>query len=153
MKIYRKSISASVSPAKNSGTTFYSASADDIIEAYGDVTLNVWVRKAFIERGLEAIDYDRNLFGSKVIDDVLYICVTDGQDIEVDGELVNPEEALEIYTPYELSEYIRPASKDIISRYITEYEIIIPDFDNWAIDLLNDVYDFSKLVKDYQEFE
>ncbi len=129
MKIYRNSVDAAVSPAKNSGTTFYSASADDIIEAYGDVTLNVWVRKAFIERGLDAIDYDSNLFGSKVIDDVLYICVTDGQDIEVDGELVNPEEALEIYTPDELSKYIRPATKEVIRRYITEYEIIIPDFE------------------------
>ncbi|MCM1222054.1 MAG: hypothetical protein NC548_47050 [Lachnospiraceae bacterium] len=153
MKIYRKNVSASVSPAKNSGTTFYSASAEDIIDAYRDETLNVWVRKAFIEEGLDAIDFDHNLFGSKVIDDMLFICVTDGQDIEVNGELVNPEEALEIFTPDELLEYTRQASKNVIRRYITEYEIKIPDFDNWAVDLLNDGYDFSKLVKDYQEFE
>lgn len=152
MKLYR-SINAAEKPAKHAGTTFYSATVDNIINAYGDVTLNAWIRQAFIERGLDAIDYDNNLYGSAVIDDVLYICVTDGYDIEVNGEGVNPEEALSEYTPKELSDYIEPATAEIIRRNITEYELITPDFESWAINMLRDGYAFSKLVTDYMEFE
>lgn len=152
MKIY-KSIHAAVNPAQNPGTTFYSATVDDIIDAYGDVTLNAWIRQAFVDRGLDAIDYDHNLYGSAIIDDVLYICVTDGYDIEVNGEEVDPEEALSEYTPEDLSDYIKPATAEIIRRNITEYELITPDFESWAIDLLRDGYSFSKLVTDYMEFE
>lgn len=152
MKIY-KNITAAIKSAKNVGTTFYSVTADDIIEAYGDSTLNVWIRQAFVERGLDAIDYDNNLYGSKVIDDVLYICDTDGRDIEVNGNPTDPEDALDEYVVDELSEYIEPASAEIIRRYITEYELKDPDFEGWAIDLLRDGYDFSKLVTDYMDFE
>lgn len=152
MKIY-KSIHAAVNPAQNPGTTFYSATVDDIIDAYGDVTLNAWIRQAFVDRGLDAIDYDHNLYGSAIIDDVLYICVTDGYDIEVNGEEVDPEEALSEYTPEDLSDYIKPATAEIIRRYITEYELKTPDFESLAIDLLRDGHTFSKLVTDYMEFE
>ena len=152
MKIYRK-INAAATPAKNSGTTFYATTAEDIIKAYDDNSSNIWVRQAFIEEGLDAIDYDNNLFGSVVIGDTLYICVTDGKEIEVNGTLVDPETALTDYTPDDLSEYTKNASADIIKRYITEYEIKSPDFDKWAIDMLNDGVSFSDLVADYEDFD
>lgn len=152
MKIYRK-INAAATPAKNSGTTFYATTAEDIIKAYDDNSSNIWVRQAFIEEGLDAIDYDNNLFGSAVIGDTLYICVTDGKEIEVNGTLVDPETALTDYTLDDLSEYTKNASADIIRRYITEYEIKSPDFDKWAIDMLNDGVSFSDLVADYEDFD
>ena len=152
MKLY-KNINAAEKPAKHAGTTFYSATVDDIIDAYGDMTLNAWIRQAFVDRGLDAIDYDHNLYGSAVINDVLYICVTDGYEIEVNGEEVDPEESLSEYTPEELSDYIEPATAEIIRRNITEYELKTPDFESWAIDLLRYGYAFSKLVTDYMDFE
>lgn len=151
LKILKKNINAAVQTAQNNGTTFYSVTLDRIIDYYSDSTRNVWIRQAFIERDWDAIDFDNNLFGSQVVDDVLYICVTNG-DMVVNETHIDPEEALEIYSPDEIAEYIKPATDDIIKRYITEYEIKMPDFDNWAITILNDGYDFAKLVKDCTDF-
>lgn len=67
-------------------------------------------------------------------------------------ELVYPEEALDIYTPDELSEYIKPATDAVIQKYITEFELVTPDFDKWAYDIIANNISFSKMVSDYQKF-
>ena len=138
---------------QKAGTVFYEITLDQIIRYYSESTKNCWVRQAFIERGWDAIDFEHNLYGSAVIDDVLYMCVTDGADIIVDNTAIYPEEALEYFTIDDLVEYIQPVTDAIIKRYISEYEIKTPDFDDWAITLLNNGYDFVKLVKDCTDFD
>lgn len=152
MKILKSSIFADTKTATNSGTTFYYATIGDIIKAFESDDSNIWIQKAFTELEWDAIDLDNHLFGSQIVGDNLYICVTDGYDIEIDGNLVNPEEALELYTPDTLDDYIKPATDKIIHKYITEYELNTPDFDKWAVDLLEDNVEFSRLVRDYQDF-
>lgn len=139
--------------AKTPGTTFYRCSLKEIKDALSDDDSNIWVMKSIDELGYDAIDFEKNLFGSEIIDDDLYICVTDGYDIDVSGEFVNPEDVLSSYDTSEISEYIKPATADIIQKYITQYEIYAPEFDKWAPDLLKRGYTFSELVKDAQEFD
>ncbi len=152
MKLIKNSIFSAVHPAKTSGTTFYAVTLEQIIDTYSKPDNNVWIMQSFIESGWDAIDYDNNLFGSQIIDDVLYICVTDGRDIIIDDENVDPEEALELYDIDDLGEYIQPASDQVIKKYITEYELNMPDFDKWAPSMISSKYDFTKLVDDYMEF-
>lgn len=153
MKIYKDKIYAASNPSKGSGTVFYAATLDQIIQCYQDYNKNAWVRQAFIENGFDALELESNLYGSAIFGDTLYICVTDGKDIIIQGKPIFPEDAFDLFDVAELSEYIEPADDAIISRYITEYEIQTPNFDDWATDVLNDGYDFTKLVKDYQEFD
>lgn len=153
MKIYRNNVNAAVNSTKTYSTTYYLVTFNQIESFFNTESANVWIAKAFDELRWDAIDFDNNLFGSQVVGDDLYICVTDGKSIEVNGELIDPEEALEVYTPDELSEYIESTTDVIIQKYITEYEITAPDFDNWAAELLANNISFSRMVSDFHEFE
>ena len=151
MKISKSDIKAAIHRAKQSGTTYYRITLEDIQE---NEDMNVWVKKSFDERGWDAIDFSNKLYGSKVIGNKLYLCVTDGYDINVDGKNINPEEALDEYAIDDLQDYIKDKDDDIIDRYITTYEIFEPDFNEWAVDILTTYdLDFSDVVRDYSEFD
>lgn len=154
MKLYKK-ITAAESSGHSTGTTYYSATLDKIIKAYEGYNKNIWVWNAFKRYGFYAIDFDHNLYGSAVVDDTLYICVTNGQDIEVNGEYIDPEDAFDKYTPEDLADYIKPATDKIIERYITEIEIEEPDFTKEAYYILeHDIdVDFKDLVDGYEPFK
>ncbi len=142
-----------VTAAMQLGTTYYRVTLNDIESVMQDSTdANIWILKSFQELGWDAIDFEHNLFGSQVIDDVLYICNTDGRDIDVGGEKVDPEIALDDYNLSELSDYIEDADDETILKYITSYEIKTPKFNNWAAELLKAGYKFTDLVTDAQEF-
>ena len=149
MKRYIRAESSEI-PTK--GTTFYSLTMDQILDFFEDKKQNAWIYMSFKESGWKAIDFEHNLFGSKVVDDILYLCVTDSADIEVNGKSVDPEDALEDYAPEDLAEFIKEGTDAVIKRYITEYEVFTPKYNEWASDLLKE-YDFTKLVDDYQEFQ
>ena len=134
--------------AKHEGTTFYQTTLDAVISALENDKANVWLRAAIAESGFDALNFETGLWGSQVINDDLFICDTDGQKLNIDGTLINPETALEEYHLEALSPFIQQATDDIILRYITEYEIKTPDFDNLAIELLNGGWSFSELAKD-----
>lgn len=138
----------------SNGTKFYKVTIDDVIKYLEDKNANVWVIESFKQLGWDAINWDKGLFGSSIISNVLYICDTDGNDIYLNGKAVDPEAALEEYTPDELSKFISDATPDIVNRYITEYEIMIPEFDKWALDMLKDSdMSFTKMCKDATEFD
>lgn len=142
-----------ITAATQVGTTYYQITLDDVKNAMKDNNdANIWILKSFEELGWDAIDFDHNLFGSQIIDNVLYLCVTDGRNIEVGGGLVDPEAALEDYDVSELSAYVQEADEDTILKYITQYEIETPNFNKWAEDLLSDGYKFTDLVSAAQEF-
>ena len=134
------------------GTTYYAVPLDMVLDYFSNKKENAWIWKSFDELGWDAIDFDHNLYGSQVIDDILYLCVTDSANIEVNGVSVDPEEALDIYAVEDLREFIEEPNDAIIKRYITEYEIFPPKFNEWASELLSK-YDFTKLTEDYQEFD
>jgi hypothetical protein len=151
MKITKSKVKASVTKTSRKGTTFYKATLDEVKSAFKEKGANLWLLESFEKLGWDAIDFDNNLFGSRVIDDVLYICVTDGYEIEVNGRKEDPEEVLDYYGDSELADYIEDATDKIILKYITEYEIHSPDFNGWAADLLKD-YEFIDLVDTAKEF-
>lgn len=145
MKIYSAT-------AVTSKTKFYSASLDDVLKAYDNPDKNCWVYASLKEYGWDCIDFDNNLFGSAVVDDILYICVTDGKDIRVMDSWVDPEYALEDYVIDVLQDYIIPATDKIITRYISSYEIFKPDFDKLAPSLIKE-REFLDMVRDMEDFE
>lgn len=144
--------SVKINAASEMGTVYYKTNAEQIIDVLKDNTANAWLIAAFQNDGLDAIDFKHHLYGSYVEGDDLYICVTDGYEIDVNGEEVDPESAFEDYTSKELAAYIQPATPEIILERITEYEIKPPFFDGWAADLLEGGYTFVQLMDDAQEF-
>lgn len=148
-----KIIKSSTDKHSEIGTTFYQVSLKELQDSLKGSDANIWMQKAFEEDGFDAIEFKHSLFGSRVIDDILYICITDGYDITVNGKEVDPETALDYYNPEtELSDYVKLADDDIIMENITEYEMKPIDFDKWAADLLKD-YSFMDLVKAAKDFD
>ena len=76
------------------GTVYYRVLAAQIESAYEDE--DPFIYYAVLEDGLDAINLD-TMVGSKVIDDELFICQSDGQEININGEMVDPFVALEDY--------------------------------------------------------
>lgn len=150
MKII-KNFSSPITAATSVGTTYYKASIDELIDALKTSDGNIWVINMLEYKGWDAIDFDNNLFGSKVIGDDLYLCETDGQDIQINGQLVDPEKALDEYDVSELSAYIKPADSKKLTNSITGYEVKITDVDDTAIDLLKVGNSFIDVVKDAEE--
>lgn len=153
MKLKRTSARA-ITAATSAGTTYYRATLQDVEDAIqNDTAANIWILKSFQELGWDAIDFKHRLFGSQIIDNDLYICETDGRDINVNGDMIDPESALLDYDIRQLSAYVEDATDDIILRYITTYEIKTPDFDKWAPDLLDDGNTFLQLADAAREFD
>lgn len=155
MKISKRIVAAE--EPKKTGTTFYAITKESLSRAFDDDDVNVWLKAVVDEEGFDALDLENNLFGSKVIGDTFYLCITDGRDILIDGKATDPEEALDKYSPEQLSDFIAHATEKLIRRYITEYEIYDIEWedssvDNLAIKLLDEGYSFYRLAKDYSEF-
>lgn len=141
---------STITAATNARTTYYQTDIKQVLDVLKGI-LNLFCWKSLDTYGFRCIDFKQNLFGSYVDEDELFICVTDGHDIEVAGELVDPEAAMEEHDISELSTYIRPATPAIIKTYITSYEVSIPNIDQSAKDLLEDGYSFQELVEAYQD--
>lgn len=146
MKLY----SSEIFSASDIGTTFYKISPEDVDRVFNKKDTNMILKEAFKTYGWEALDIDR-MWGSIIDGDYLYLCVTDGYDIEVNGEEVDPESALEMYGVDACSDYVQDGNEDIISSHITEYEIGDVDIDEIALSLLQSGYHFSTIVLDAEE--
>lgn len=148
----------SVTAASNIGTTYYRATLDNVIQTLTRNDANIFLLYLIEEDGFDALDFKKHMFGSAVFEenheDVIYICVTDGYEIEVDGEMIDPEEALENYSPRYLDNRIQDANDDIIMRNITPYELLDFDESSIARGILK-TYDvsFKKVVSDFEEIE
>lgn len=150
MKIKKKSsITAS---SRIIGTTFYEMNLYDAIDAIKEHG-NIWVAKALAEFGWNCVNLQDDLCGSRAIGDTLYVCVTDGNEISINGELVDPETVLEDYELSDIEHLIEPADGDDIVHYITEWDIDTPNFNKLAPELIAEGYKFTRLVSDYEDFD
>ena len=131
-------------------TVFYKVTLASAISALIDQ--NIWLYCSFVYDGFNCLEID-SLYGSKVIDTTLYLCVTDGEAISVKGASTNPEDALEKYSIEDLSSYIEDATPEIIRNYIDEYAIKRPQYDKWAPITLSNGYKFTDIVNDYIKLE
>lgn len=139
-----------VSDLTSIGTEFHKISLDDTLKILQRDKANIWLMQRLESVGWEALDIKHNLFGSYVIDDILYICVTDGKEIQVEDALIDPEIALESYRPEELEDYIVDADDKIVKRYITEYALAEFDIDESAEQLLHEGKSFIDLMESAQ---
>lgn len=152
MKIIKTSKYIRTDTKSDVGTTYYEAKLKDVQNALGDGVpsddVNLWTSLYVDKYGFDAIDFDHNLFGSYIQGDKIYICITDGYDINVNGEDVDPETALDKYSIEELSAYVKPADDEIITKAINHYELKQPiPFDELAEDGIDIGYSFTELVK------
>ena len=80
---------------------------------------------------------------------MLYLSVTDGIEIEADGELLDPEEAMAAVGPDYLQAYIESATPEIILKHLTPYDLADDiDIDEIVLYLLEAGYAFYDIVKD-----
>ncbi len=152
MKRQIKSSIAIQAAVDSTGTTFYEVTDEMLQDFYRDdknIVLTYLVRN----EGLDAFDTVETAIGSAMIDGVLYVCVTDGAEIDVNGELVDPEYALDEYSIEELSDYIVPADAEVLKRFVSQYELRPVDLDDIAIELLNAGHSFSTIVQDAADLD
>ena len=138
-----------ITGAVETGTHFYKMTLNTVIDSLNDNDGNLWLIYALQKYGWNALDTDHNFYGSKLIDDIFYLCVTDGHEIEINDEIYDPEYLLEEFDIEAMSQYIQDANDEIIHRYVTPYEMNfkVIDIDQIAIDLLNDDYSFIDIVE------
>lgn len=137
------------------GTTYYKTNLGDILNAFMSDEHNVWIYAILDKYGYDALDIENNLFGSAIIGDDLYICKTDGEYILVDGEYIDPENAIDYAGVDAISDYIEDATDDIIFRYISEYELAtdILDIEELAMDLIESGESFERIANDYFDLD
>ena len=131
-------------------TVFYRITLPDVLNALQDS--NIWLYCSFVYDGFNCLDID-HLYGSKIIDSTLYLCITDREDISVKGASTDPEDALDKYSIDDLASYIENGTSEIIQNYIDEYAINTPLYDKWAPMILSNGYKFTDIVDDYIKFE
>lgn len=155
MKRYRKTkpegsyIRAAATPG---GTIWYEAEFEQVRDALKEENLILY--GAFLTNGFDCIsNIDINLPGSYVYGDYLYICESDGELININGDQVDPESAMEEYGPEMLSAYIAPADDKIIQQKLTEYEITNYDIDEAADALFEEGYTFTTILADYEKIQ
>lgn len=158
MKLYKKASGRNledlnqVKAATQWGTTYYEASIDQVKEVLKEK--NIVLYGAIETEGFDSIwDLDIHLPGSYVQDDKIYLCGTDGEYINVDGEAVDPETAMEEFGPEMLTAYIQPADDEIISHKLTSYEITNFDMNEVAEQLMSEKYTFFEIYEAFRELE
>lgn len=132
------------------GTKYYLITLKHAIDVALDT--NILMSQALIMNSWDSLDIDR-LSGSMIIDNSLYLCVTDGYAIEVNGEKdIDPEAALSEFSLDDLDKYIEVASDEIISERLTPYEVTNFDIDKAAYQLLGDGYSLEEVVNASEDY-
>jgi len=132
------------------GTTIYPITVEQLRSAFEGE--NIWLDKSLQERGIDAIDTS-TLFGSQVFGQELYLCITDGYEVQIDGQEYDPEAILEDYGPSspKVREFLQEPTPEIIRRHITSDEFHEPWFNEWAPSLLRDGHKFLDILYSAQQ--
>lgn len=147
----RKIIGADIQEPEQGGTAFYLITEDELKDYFGDE--NIVMKYLVDTKGFDAFNTD-DMYGSIFIDsDEFVLCVTDGYDIRVGTELVDPETALEDYDISELDEYLKVPTDEIFRRYFSEYELNPVDIDEVALELLQAGHHLSTIVADAKDLD
>ena len=145
MKKYSPSNSRiSIVAAQQPGTRFYRIPLEFAIEVLKDD--NIILINRLSEDGWNALDLKTNFYGSTVEGDDFYLCDTDGKDIEIQGELIDPESVIDEMGLDAIQPYVAEATPEIVHRNISTYELGPVDMDDVAYKLLEEGYSFQKIV-------
>lgn len=136
------------------GTSWYPVSMKQFDDFAEDHIENVFLKYTAAYDGFDALDLDL-MYGTRVVDDTLYICSSDGKAIQVGNEEVDPEFALDNYTPEVLHAYMEDVTDKVLESHTTandfDKDLLKENLNNAAIEALQDDVDFSKLIEDYNE--
>ena len=132
-------------------TTFWRFNLEETIRELEQLEGNLILIQRLIDDGWNALDDVERLYASAIItdDDDLIICESNFEPIAVNGEITEPEEALNLFSVEELEDagYVRDATPSVIQKYITPYEMSTRfDLDRVALELLQDDYTFQEIV-------
>lgn len=136
------------------GTTWYPVSMEQFDDFAEDNIENVFLRYTAYYDGFKALDLDL-MYGSRIVDETLYICSSDGKPIQVGNEDVDPEFALDKYTPEDLHAYMEDVTDKILESHTTvndfDQDLLKENMNNAAIEALQGDVDFPKLIEYYNE--
>ena len=136
------------------GTSWYPVSMRQFGDFAKDHIENVFLKYTAVYDGFDALDLDL-MYGTRVVDDTLYICSSDGKAIQVGNEEVDPEFALDNYTPDELHAYMEDVTDNVLISHTTandfDRKLLEENLRDAAIEALQYNVDFSKLIEDYNE--
>lgn len=151
MKYLRRKIySTEIKPAEDSGTTYYRVTEDQLLD-YAENSRNVVFRYLIEKYSFDALDLESKMFGSRLIDNVLYICDTDKQKIQVDGEFVDPERAIDNYDLDDLEAYIQDSNEHVLERFVDGRELKHVNVDHIFSDLLDQGYHTDEILKSIKD--
>jgi hypothetical protein len=143
-----KSSRSITAATNNSGTTYYRATLDECKKAL-DGELNIWIYTQLDKNGFDAIEED--YYQGVVIDDVMYFIDTDGNDIEINGELYDPEDVPLDFRPESFAQYTKPATNKVIIDNLVDTDFKYPNFDKEVYDMLEKYeYEFTDLADAYE---
>lgn len=146
MKKYsHKRSQVTIKAAQSSGTTFYKITLDEAIEALkGENEILLYMLR---NRGWSAIDLEGYFWGSAVEGETFYLCDTDGMEIDIRGEMFDPEQVIDELGLSAIEPYVQDATPEVIKRNITEYELAPLDLDRVAFEMLKEGYHFEKIYE------
>jgi len=147
----KSTYSSRITAAENGGTTFYEISENALKSVY-DEDSNTVLRYLVTVYGFDAFDVDK-MWGSSLEGDTLYLCVTDGVDISVGDEYVDPESAIEEFGVDRLSSYVEQGTPDIIKRYISGYELRPIDIDEVGAGMISDGFSLTTTLQDMYKLD
>ena len=141
----------SIEAAQNSGTVWYKITKDQIIEG------SLWGKNSWIKARIEWYPLSESLNlqqldGSFILDDTLYLMVSDYLPIIVRGQEIEPDEVVDQFELDDISEYINDNPGNEILRNITDSDISWDgiDIEEFAKELL-DFESLSKIAEDADE--
>lgn len=134
----------------NVDTVFYKTTVNDVKKYLKKE--NIWLKMVFDLYEWNCININ-DMLGSKIIDNVLYICESDFAVFEIDGEDVDPVSMLSDFDIDEIQDFIEPVTTDILKQRLTHYEFKIKDINEIAFDLIVSGYDFKEIVEAAYDIE
>lgn len=146
----KKSDRTMVTSATESRTIYYKTDLDEIKQVI-DGNSNLFVIYSINEHGFDDIQLDA-LPGSYIDGDTIYICFTDGKSLNINGEDVDPETAIEEFGIEAVSAYVENADDEIIVNTLTPYVFDLDNLENCASWLLDKGYSLGAIVEAYNSY-
>lgn len=143
-------ISIKADDSQKGGTRFYKIMKDELVKYAWETNENVWTRFLLENHFKDSILDDVMFTGSKIVDGSLYYCVTDLLPISIGDDYIEPEDALNVYTPKQLSDYVSESAPDSVLDKIDPDDFSFKgiDLEDAAITLLDDGETLYRLFHD-----
>lgn len=139
--------------ASNQGTVFYKITKDNLCKYNTYINENSWAWLIVWDNDLKDSLLIDSLYGSAIIDDTLYFCVTDNETFMIGDEEVEPEFFIEDFDINIVEQYTTDDVPQYVYDMITDSDINTKsiNIEKGAIALLQDGEDFQTIVNDAKD--